>query len=82
MVGWVSPSGSVRSHTQASPPSCAATIDTSRSRVGSASALSLRARSAAWLDVIGSRSNGAQHASASGSASAVRCWVPVVVVLT
>jgi arsenite methyltransferase len=40
MVGWVRPSGSVRSQTQASPPLCAATRETSRSRVGSARALS------------------------------------------
>jgi hypothetical protein len=69
MVGWVRPSGSVSSQTQASPPSCAATIETSRSRVGSASALSLWARSAAWLTVIGSRSSGVQHSwSITGSA--------------
>jgi hypothetical protein len=34
MVGWVSPRGWVSSQTQASPPSWAATMETSRSRVG------------------------------------------------
>ena len=41
-------------------PSCAATMETSRSRVGSASALRVRARSAAWAAAVsGSRSSGA-----------------------
>ena len=42
----------------------AATMETSRSRVGSARAFSSRAMSLAWLAVIGSRSSGAQHTSA------------------
>lgn len=58
------PRGSVSSQTQASPPSCAATMETRRSRVGSARALRSRARSAAWLALIGSRSRGGQQTSA------------------
>src|SRR5581483_3223757 len=66
-VGWVRPSGSVRSQTQASPAACAATMETSRSRTGSASALSSRARLSAWSGVRGSWSSGAQQASARGN---------------
>ena len=44
-VGWLSPIGAVRSQTQASP--LASTIDSSRSRAGSASALSRPASSSA-----------------------------------
>src|ERR1035441_9712934 len=76
------PRGSVSSQTQASPPSCAATMETRRSRVGSARALRSRARSAAWLALIGSRSRGgpetaprvggAGRGSRVGSARALR----------
>ena len=78
MVGWVRPSGSVRSQTHASPSSRATTMETSRSRVGSARALSSRASSTAWPAVIGSRSSGAQHAPASGRAGLVPATVEVV----
>src|SRR5689334_1806316 len=64
IVGWVRPSGTVRSQTQASPPSWAATMDTRRSRVGSASAFMTRDRSSAWAAVSGSRSSGAQQRAA------------------
>src|SRR5690606_12990182 len=53
-VGCESPTGSVRSHTHASPSSCAAMIDSKRRRVGSARALSVWARLCASCSVIGS----------------------------
>jgi len=68
-VGWDNPSGSVRSHTQASPPSCAAIMDSSRSLAGSAIAFKIRARSAAAGALSGCRTNGTQHETSTiGSA--------------
>ena len=62
-VGWVSPNGSVRSQTHASPPSWAAISDSSRNRAGSAMAFNVWARSVAASASSGSRTSGAQHAT-------------------
>ena len=59
------PVGSARSHAQASSSSDAATIEISRSRVGSARALSDRARSTACSAASVSRVSGAQQAVTS-----------------
>ncbi len=70
IVGPVSSNTSERSQTQASWPSCAATREMSRSRVGSAIALSAPARVSAWSAVMTSPVTGAQHAAReSGSRS-------------
>ena len=65
MVGCERSKASLRSHTHASPPSLAATMDTSRSRTGSARALSSGATRSAWSVDSGSRSRGEQHAAVS-----------------
>ena len=60
------------SHTHASPPSCEATAENSRSRTGSPSALNIRAAVSASSAVNGRSVSGGQHgakASASGSSS-------------
>ena len=57
----------MRSHTQASPPSWAAIIDSNRNLAGSAIAFNVRARSVAAAALSGSRTNGTQQeVSASG----------------
>jgi hypothetical protein len=60
-VGPVSANTSVRSQTQASPPSCEAISESSRSRTGSPIALNTRARSTARSTDRGSRTRGEQH---------------------
>src|SRR5674476_945304 len=64
-VGWLSPSGTVRSHTQASPPSLAASNEITRSRAGSAIALSTEASPMASSAARGAVCSGAQQATAS-----------------
>src|SRR5665647_870815 len=69
-VVWLSPSGSVRSQTQASPPSSAASNEIRRSRAGSAIALSTEASPMASSAARGAVCSGAQQATASiGQAS-------------
>src|SRR5665647_3025263 len=63
-VGWLSPSGTVRSHTQASPPSLAASNEITRSRAGSAIALSTEASPMASSAARGAVCSGAQQATA------------------
>ena len=73
-VGWDSPTGSIRSHTHASWPGWAAIIDTSRTRVGSLSALKIRARRSASSGSSTPSVSGAQQApvtSVSGSGVAM-----------
>ena len=65
MVGCDRSKASLRSQTQASPPSLEATIETSRSRTGSASALSSGATRSARSADSGSRTRGEQHATVS-----------------
>ena len=66
-VGWDNPSGATRSHTHASAPSCAATRDSSRSRAGSAIALSVRASRTAACGVMASPVTGVQQTADSRS---------------
>ena len=65
IVGWDRSKAGVRSHTHASPPSWESTIDISRSRTGSARALSSGATWSACSSLIGSRDSGVQQASTS-----------------
>ncbi len=65
MVGWDNSKAPVRSHTQASPPGWEATRDISRSRTGSASALSSGATCSACSADSGPCDSGAQHATRS-----------------
>ncbi len=65
MVGCERSKASLRSQTHASPPSLAATIETSRSRTGSASALSSGTTCSARSSDRGSRSSGEQQAAVS-----------------
>ena len=59
----------MRSHTHASPPSWEATSDSSLSRAGSASALSIGTTPAAAVAESGSPRKGEQQATASIGAS-------------
>ena len=72
MVGWDRSNASFRSHTHASPPSCEATRDSSRSRTGSASAFNSGATCSACSMVSGSADSGAQQAAVSAGLSNVR----------
>jgi hypothetical protein len=65
MVGWDRSNASDRSHTQASPPGWEATRDISRSRTGSASALSSGATCSACSADNGPCDSGTQHATGS-----------------
>ena len=76
-MGWDRPRGSVRSHTQASPPSWAAIIDSNRNLAGSAIAFNVRARSVAAAAVSGSRTSGTQQATSASGRAAERVMNPV-----
>lgn len=64
-VGWVSPTGSVRSQMHASPDSLAAINETSLTRVGSPSALNIRASRSACPSSNAPPVSGVQHAARS-----------------
>ena len=72
MVGWDRSKASARSQTQASPSTWEATSDSSRSRTGSASALSSGATRSAWSTVSGSRGSGEQQATVSTGVSTIK----------
>ncbi len=61
-MGWETPTSEM-SHTHASPPSCEATAENSRSRTGSPSALNIRAAVSASSALIGRSVTGEQHTS-------------------
>ena len=60
-VGWERPSGSTRSQAQASPLGTLATMENSRSRAGSASALKAAASSTACGSLRAAEVRGSQH---------------------
>ena len=68
----VDSNASLRSHTQASPPWWEATSDISRSRTGSASALSNGAICSACACDSGWADSGGQHATVSAGVSTVK----------
>src|SRR5699024_4730220 len=70
-VGCPKPTGSMRSQTQASLPSCAATSETSLSRVGSAIALKILANTFASSTLSGSPVSVEQQAAGAGSVCSV-----------
>src|ERR1700683_2476121 len=72
MVGWDSSNASFRSQTQASPPSCEATRDISRSRTGSARAFSSGAICPACSIVSTPADSGGQQAADSAGVSRTR----------
>ena len=72
MVGWLRSKASLRSQTHASPSAWDATSESSRSRTGSASALSSGETEAACCSEMGSRISGEQHATVSTGVSSIR----------
>ena len=69
MVGWDRSKASLRSHTHASPSRCEATSERSRSRTGSASALSSGAMRPACSSDSGTLVSGEQQATVSSGVS-------------
>ena len=70
------PDRSMRSHTHASAPSCAAMSESSRSRAGSASALRVRASAAASSSLIAALVTGVQHAAGADTGRSSRAMRP------
>ena len=68
MVGWERSKAGCRSQTHASPSWCESTSESSRSRTGSATALSIGAIAAACSALSGSRASGVQPARGSSGA--------------